>query len=110
MLRHTTNASGFSFAVDVPNGFLKFLGVLRLCDNTLGEASHHEPQVLWTMTEEYDQARTPTCTGYLRDQRRIFSAGERQQDNVWIDTTKLLHCLYLCCCFRDNVKSFPTRD
>src|SRR5215831_16295821 len=43
-------------------------------------------------------------------QRRTFSPSERQQDNIWVHTTKLLQCLDLCCCFGNDVKSFPARN
>src|SRR5262249_37520757 len=56
-----------SIAIYVLNGFLEFHGVFGFCDNTFRQASHHESQVLGTMTEKHEEACTPACAGYLRN-------------------------------------------
>src|SRR5262245_3999811 len=62
------------------------------------------------MTEKHQEACTPACARYRRNQRRTFSPFEGQQDNIWVHTTKLLQCLDLCCCFGNDMKSFPARN
>src|SRR5215813_1852906 len=102
--------SCLSFAIYVLNGFLEYLGAFGFCDNALCQTSNYKPQVLWTMTEKHQEACTPACARYRRNQRRIFSPFEGQQDNVWVHTTKLPQCLDLCCCFGNDMKSFPARN